>query len=1044
MSVSTKVLDHPVLTLIVFSLLALLGLFTFGQVAIDLYPDIAFPEIMVITSYPDAGPESVEKSVTKILESSLVSVSNLEEISSTSSEGVSAITLEFGYGTDLDEATNDIRDKLDYVKGLLPDESENPAIFKMDADSLPIMQIAVRGPRDANELKQFAEDYVEDLLLQAKGVAQVSTSGGQTKIIRVEISKNRLDSLGLTLVDITSALAAQNIDLAGGKIREGDRDFLVRTAGEYDSIDEINNSVITDINGYSVLLSDIGRAYSGYEDEDSAVYINGQPGVYVSIQKQSGGNSVEVADAVYGKMEEIKTLLPSDITLEVISDDTQQIRSTIGTLVTSAWQGLILAVLVLFLFLKSIKSTVIIGISIPLSIIITLLLMNIAGLTLNMMTMTGLILGVGMIVDASVVILENIYTYRSRGTKARVAAVLGSQEMYSSVLSGNLTTLSVFLPFILMKDDLGMMGILFQDVIFTVVISLLSSLFVALFLVPVLAGHFLPISADTSKSVRNPLIRKFYGLLDFVLGSVEGLYRRVLRQALNHRLLTVITVIGILMISLSFIPVLNITMVPDVTEDSVTLNVEMPVGTNFNETQEVLSRWAAIVQNEIQGYDNVIISVGTGAMIESENTAYTGSLSIRLPKSSEQLQDSEEIKGILRKHFNEFEGASYSFEAGMSRQISGDDIDIAVRSSDLTAASSYANGILDIMRQNKNIEDPSMDLSEGLPQVKVEIDRDRAADFGISVISVANEISASISGSTATVFREDGQEFDVIVMYRPEDRDQLVDLDNIYVRGSKERIPVANFARIVKDFGPVSIKRENQIRTIHLTAQIAGNLRADEVERQIQSVMDDSLLLPDNVTVHFEGSWQDVREQLQVYLLIIILSVLLVFGVMAGTYESFKAPLINLLTIPFMIIGVIAIYVVSGQSLSMVSAIGLIMLVGIVVNNGIILVDYINLLINRGFSIMDACLEAGTSRLRPVLMTTLTTILGMIPMSLSSEGTSAMVQPIGLCVIGGLSSSTFITLLFIPVVYSLLIKEKRKDQVEAVKLDCLPLGENEC
>ena len=493
MSVSRQTLNHPVLALIVFTLLGFVGIFTLKNVAIGLFPEVDSPYIMISTTYSNAGPESVEKTVTKVLESSLVSVSGLKTMTSTSNEGSSRISLEFNYGTDIDEAVNDVRDKLDRVSRNLPDNAGSPTIFKMDSNSMPILRIAVKGNRSASDLKQIAEDSIVDILEQADGVAQASVNGGKTKIVRVELEQNRLAAYGLTVSAVSSALAKQNLELGGGKMNEGQKDYVVRTTGEFNSIEEINNAVITSINGYDVKLSDIGNAFLGYEDSSSEVYINGESGVYVSVTKQSGSNSVTVANNVYEKMAELEKNLPADISMTILQDDTDSIRETINTLVESAVEGLILAVIVLFVFLQNFKSTIIIAISIPLSIIITLLAMSFAGITLNMMTLTGLILGVGMIVDASIVMIDNIYSYRMRGAKPKIAAILGSQEMLASVVSGNLTTICVFVPFLLYMKELGMMGQMFKGIIFTIVIALLSSLLVAIFLVPVLAGVFLPL-----------------------------------------------------------------------------------------------------------------------------------------------------------------------------------------------------------------------------------------------------------------------------------------------------------------------------------------------------------------------------------------------------------------------------------------------------------------------------------------------------------------------------------------------------------------------
>ena len=1035
MSVSRQTLNHPVLALIVFTLLGFVGIFTVKNVAIGLFSEVDSPYIMISTTYTNAGPESVEKTVTKVLESSLVSVSGLKNLTSTSSEGSSRISLEFNYGTNIDEAVNDVRDKLDRVSRSLPDNAGSPTIFKMDANSMPILRIAVKGNRSASDLKQLAEDNIVDILEQADGVAQASVYGGRTKIVRVELEQNRLAAYGLTVSTVSSALAKQNLELGGGKMNEGQKDYVVRTTGEFSSIDEINNAVITSINGYDVKLSDLGTAFFGYEDVSSEVYINGEPGVYVSVTKQSGSNSVTVANNVYEKMSELESLLPSDISMTILQDDTDSIRETINTLVESAVEGLILAVIVLFVFLQNFKSTIIIGISIPLSIIITLLAMSFAGITLNMMTMTGLILGVGMIVDASIVMIDNIYSYRMRGAKPKIAAILGSQEMISSVISGNLTTICVFVPFLLYMKELGMMGQMFKGIIFTIVIALLSSLLVAIFLVPVLAGVFLPLTNRNEKPVKSKFFKVLYGAFEKAIQAVTNAYEKLLKAALEYRAVTLVIAVGFLIVAVALIPTMRVNMMPNGNDDSVTLNITMPIGTPLKDTKTVALEFEKIIKDEIKGYKYLTTTVGSGGRGFGSSSTYKANIQIRLPESSAQIDDAQTIQQKLRAHFNDFAGASFSFNAGMRGQMTGDDLDIAIRSDDLDAALDVADKVKAVMESIPDIGEPSIDTERGLPQVEVDIDRDRAYAFGVDVTSVAREINYAINGVTSTEYRENGKEYDVVVMYKPEDRKNVVDLESMYVNGSSGKVAVSNFATLKRGLGPVSIRRENQTRIVHVTASIVSEKNANLVEDSIREGIANSFIIPEGVTVSYEGSWADVSDQMKMYMAIIVLAIILVFGVMAATYESFKAPLINLATIPFMIIGVVFFYKIINQPLSIMSMVGLIMLVGIVVNNGIILVDYTNLLRCRDIPLMEACLQAGVSRLRPVLMTTLTTILGMLPMCFATQGMAGMVQPIGIAVVGGLTSSTFVTLLVIPVLYSIVMKNQKNTSRSKIKIE---------
>ena len=514
-----------------------------------------------------------------------------------------------------------------------------------------------------------------------------------------------------------------------------------------------------------------------------------------------------------------------------------------------------------------------------------------------------------------------------------------------------------------------------------------------------------------------------YGFFQGCIEAVSRLYARLLKVALKNRLITIVAAIALLVFAFGIIPTMQINMIPSGNDDSVTLNITMPVGTPFEETKEVCMAFEKYVTEEVKGAKNVTVSIGGGGRNASTNK---GSIQIALPETKKQIDSAADIQAKLRKHFNEFPGTSLSFRAGWRGQMMGSDIDIVLRSDDLDAMLDIADRIAEVINNNADCGEASISMDKGLPQVEVVIDRQRAYDFGVDITTVAREINYAINGTTACVYRNNGKDYNVVVSYRPEDRKKIEDLEAIYVRGSSGMVSVANFASLKKGLGPVTINRENQTRILHVTASIISQTNANIVENQIKDGIAASFVIPESVTVSYEGSWGDTMKQLKFYLKIVAMAIMLVFGVMAATYENFKAPLINLATMPFLVIGVILLYKITGQALSIMSMVGVIMLVGIVVNNGIILVDYTNLLQGRGVPLMDACYEAGKSRFRPVLMTTLTTILGMLPMCFATEGMAMMVQPIAIAVVGGLISSTFITLLVIPVLYSLVMRQKSK------------------
>lgn len=1021
MSLGKKTLEHPVLILIVFALLGMVGLFTLSNVAIALMPEMENPSLSISTSYPNAGPEFVEKSITRVIESAVMSVNGLKNMTSTSNEGSSSVQLEFEYGTDLTAAMNDVRDKLDRVKRSLPDSAGTPTIFRFSGDSGEIMRILIRGNRSVDDLKAIAESNVVSILEQADGVGEAEVYGGRTAQVNVRLDQNRMSAYGFTVPTITSALSKQNLELGGGKVQEGHKNYIVRTTGEYTSLEEINETVIAVVNGYNIRLQDVGQASIGYSDTTQESFINGEKGVYISVTKQSDANTVTVANNVYKKIDQAEKNLPPDVKLEIIQDSTDAIRETINTLIQSAWQGLILAVIILFIFLQNFKSTIIISISIPLSIIITLFAMSMFGLTLNMMTLTGLILGVGMIVDASIVMIDNIYAYRQRGAKPRTSAVLGSQEMLMSVVAGNLTTICVFIPFIFFIKDLGFMGQMFKAAIFTIVIALLSSLLVAVFLVPVLAGKFLPLSNRREKPVTNPVLKKLYGSFEKAIQFFTGLYAKLLKTALNNRLITIVASLCVLVISFAFIPTMQITQMSAGRDDQVQLNITMGTATPFAETKEVVTAIEKYVNEECKGIKTVTTSIG------GRNTN-RGSITIALPETVKQIDSADVMQNKIRKHFDEFPNARFNFSTGFRGQWMGSSVDIVLRSDDLDAAMEVAESMQNVLLENKKISEPTVSMDKGLPQVEIVIDRARAYSMGVDIATVAREINYAINGSTACTYRNNGKDYSVVVAYRPEDRKSINDLESIYVRGNGGMVSVANFASIKKGLGPVSIRRESQKRIIHVRASNLTQENDNVIEEEIKEMIQENVIIPESVIVSYEGAWKDTKSQYGFYLKIAIMAILLVFGVMAATYESFKAPLINLATMPFIVIGVILIHKIMGEALSFMTAVGIIMLIGIVVNNGIILVDYTNILVGRGMELKQACFESGKSRFRPVLMTTLTTILGMLPMCFATNGQAGMVRPIAIAVVGGLISSTFVTLLIIPVLYSLVMRLRSKNR----------------
>lgn len=1020
MSVSRSVVNRPVLFTIIFVVLSGLGIFFYRDLPVEMMPDIEYPMITVITTYSGAAPESVEKTITKPIEEALTSVSGVKELTSTSSEGRSRVMLEFDFGTNLDTATNDIRDKLDRVKRQLPDDADDPLIRIYNSSSRPIMRIAVRGDRDLGELRYMAENSIADRLSQVEGVGDVSAYGGQRKAVQVELDHNRLDAYGITIQQIKAELARQNIELGGGDIESYSKEYLIRTTGEFRNVEEIAETVVAVRGGYNVKLSDLGDVFMGYKDRNSIASVNGDPGVYLSIQRATGANIVKVADNMYSKLEEMKGYLPDDVSLIIIRDDSVEIRKVLQELSTTLLQGLVLVVLVLFTFLRSVKSTIIISISLPVAILITVFSMYLCGFTLNMMSMTGLILGLGMILDASIVVLENVYQHLDKGENTKEAVINGSGEMISAITSSTLTTIVVFLPFIFYKNQLEMVGQVLSDVIFTIIISVSISLFVAVFLVPVLATRYFRIRSKR-KNVEETAAGTGKALF---IDRFRNGYRKLLIKAIRHRFAVILVVIAFFGVGMYMISQTRIIFMPGMTSNNVSVSATLAPGTKLEDTEKFMKGIEEIVRKEVGKYKYIITTAG------SDNTSYKGEVSVELYSAGEREETPDQIKDKLRKYFADYPQAKLEFSTrrGFS---STPTIKVQLIYEDINNVRMAAEEIISLIQMNMqgSVTNAILDLTDGLPQIEVVIDRQRAYHFGLSVDEIAQEVRNSVEGTEATTYREDGNEYDVILRLQESDRDNVPDLDRIFlISDSGEKIYLSNVAELKKGVGPMTISRDNKRRLATINVECSATAKMNEVQDRIKQLMDENMVFPDDIIYSFDGDWVDVQEKGHYVFIILIMAIILIFSVMAGQYESFKNPFINMFTIPLLVIGVAAIYFFTGQSLSLFSAVGAVMLTGIVVNNGIVLVDFINQLRARGMGVYEACIESAVARIRPILMTSTTTIFAMMPMAFSQKEGPNMTQPIALTVLGGLGSATIITLFFIPIMYFIFneTKENKK------------------
>ncbi|MDC7228671.1 MAG: efflux RND transporter permease subunit [Sphaerochaetaceae bacterium] len=1045
MSVTNTVVRRPTTIIVIYILLTVLALVVFPNLAVELFPEMDLPMVIVYSSYSGASPETMESRVTKPIESAVSNVGGIKTISSTSSEGISMVMLEFAYGTDLDKASQSINDNLNLVADFFPDDASQPTIFKLNTNMMPVMNIALRSSsgKDANELRALMEDVIQNQIDRVGGVSNTSINGGQDAIVQVAIDQNRLEAYGVTLSQVSFALNPQNVQVGAGTMVEGDLSYLLRTDAEFSSLEEIENVMIMSIPSYDntgnitgssvIRLKDLATVSYAFRDATSQVYINGEPGVYLSVSKESDANTVQVAKRVHALIEDLNHSLPDDLSLEVIVDTSTMVESTINAVYESLLYGVILVMVVLFIFLRSFKSTLIIGVAIPISMLLTVLSMFFLGYSLNLMTLTGLILGLGMTVDSSIVVLENIFRYRERGAKLHAAAILGTKEMIVSIVASTLTTVCVFVPMVLLRSNLEMLGEMITPMAGTIIISLLASLIVSITLIPVLSSSYVKIYTRKQKPLRLRVLRFIDDKAEDAFEALDRGYKRVLSLLIDYRWLTLLLVVLIMVLTFQAYGAMHQSLYPTMSETSVTVSATLPEGTTLETTESLLRDLEARAKQDIVGYKDLIVTVGGGGMFGGGGTS-SGSLQISL--SDEEGADSmQTVQEKLRQYFPLYPSASFSFSQ-MSMGLGNiNPVDVVVKSDNLDLAVATAEQIRDLIEENlPGVTEVRTDFTKGLPEFRVVIDRERAYAYNLTMQSIANEIGYSVNGLTATQLKSDGSETDVVVILQDEDRSSELDLRRIFVRNSMgEKISLDNVASIERATGPVSINRENEMRTVHVVGGLQGSYAVSQAEEDIKALVEEQLQPSGDVFIEYGGDFADMTEMFSQVWLILVLAIVLVFGVMASLFESFRNPFIVLLSMPLMLVGVVGIYLITGETFSLISAIGLIILAGIVVNNGIVLIEYINLLRRRGLDIRSACIEAGGNRLKPILMTSLTTIFGMIPLAFFGGQGAEQIQPIGQTIIGGMTISTLMTIFFTPVLYALFNKDKKKQDVESIE-----------
>ena len=1013
--------NRSVTVLMLIGIIVVLGIISLSRLPIEVMPDLTYPTASVITTYEGAASEDIETLVTKPIEAAASKVKNIKTVDSISQEEISIVMVEFEWGSNIDFAAQDMRDAIGVVEDFLPEGIDKPIVIKFDPALIPIIAYGITGERDLRDLRTLVKDQIKDRLEMVDGVANCMIMGGREREIQVRIDREKLEALNIPIQQVISTLRYENLDLSGGHITRGYTEYLLRTLGEFENLDQIRNTVITVRDQKPVYLKDFANVYDTHTEIRNYSRTNKKNGLILAVAKESGANDLEVASGIKKKLEEIKKDIPSDIKIYTALDQGRITQLMISTTAKDAIWGGLLAVTILFLFLRSWRPTLSIALSIPLSILATFIAVYFAGFSLNIMTMSGLALGVGMLVSNAIIVIENIFRHLEEGKNRNQAAIVGTGEVGMAITASTLTTIAVFLPLLYAT---GIAGKLSQGLALTVTFALIGSLFTALTLVPMMASKIF----KKEKSKRN--YERDFGERGF--NFLKDWYKRTLVIALRHRVKVSLAAIGVFVLSMCLLPFVGKEFMPAIDPGLVIIKVKMPVGTSLEETDRVVQQVEDIMMRQKEAD---VLGSFTGLMEGTKlDVAFSGSgigntgvneamIFAHLLDKSKRRRSSIEIQDNIRKQFPQIEGAKIEFidlarfiTSGGTGQIP---IEIKIFGKDLLTLEKTAFEMMAKIKPVQGLYDIDTTLRYGKPELQFIIDRDRASQLGLNVGQIASVMRANFEGQVATRYRTAGDEFDLRVQYRDEDTQTFDDVKRAVIfssLGSQHHLE--DVAEIIEGKGPVKLYRENQARKTTVTANFSG--------RDLGSILNDikarvdKMNLSSGYFVEYGGEAQRMRETFVALGSVFILAILLIYMIMAAQFESLVHPLTVMFTVPFGLIGVILILLLTGNSLSMVSLLGVIILTGVVVNNGIVLVDYVNQLRAKGMSKDEALIQGGVTKLRAVLLTAATATFGMLPMAISSSEGSELRSPMALAVIGGLVVSTFLTLIIVPTVYSIL------------------------
>ncbi|MGC9336731.1 MAG: efflux RND transporter permease subunit [Candidatus Cloacimonadia bacterium] len=1004
-------------------LVVILGMVAFSGLGFEMMPELEFPVITISTRYPGASSEDIEQTITKPIETIAGGVKGVTNIISTSSGDVSSVMIEFEWGTDLDAAAQDLRDGIERILDFLPEGAERPLVMKLDITQMPIILYAVTGMEDTYEMRKLLEDELEPKLTQLPGVASVTVAGGKQAEKQIIIDKTKLTQNNISIDKVVQILATQNLNLSAGYVEQGQTEYLLRTVGEYKTLEEIANTPVSITqNGSVVYIKDVAKVIDGYKEERNYIRTNNEPTATLMVSKESGANTLEVSNLVKERVEELRADLPAHLEFYEIFDQGHTISRVTSSTIANLIQGAILAILIILLFLRNWRPTLAIAIAIPVSVIATFILVNVSGYTLNIMTIGGLALAVGMLVDSAIVVIENIYRHLERGKGRIEAAKIGASQVGMAITASVLTTIAVFLPLVFTG---GMTGQLVEGIALTVSFALFASLIVALTVVPALSSVLFKQRTSAEE------YKKVIGESRFE--KLRERYAKVLNWTLHHKGRVLLIVAIIFIISLSLIPILGTEFIPPSDNPMQMIRVEMPIGTKLDETNMVVTQLEDILAGieETEYFTTMVGPLGGavgGAGFSAPADVNEAMIFLRLCDKENRSRKSDEIMEEVRSKAPKLENVRLVLSGATETYVGGgNEIEFKIFGDDLDQLTDLSRQVEEKIAQVEGVRDIQNSMKEGKPELHLIINKDKAFRYGITTAQIASAVRTTIYGTTAGVFREAGEEIDMLVRLEEEGRNSIADINGISIASPMGfTIPLNQIVEIQEKQGPVEISRENQTRIATIQANIIGRDVGTAVDDIWSEVGELEKSLPSGYYFEIGGTYEDMQESFEALGYALLLAIIIVYAIMASLFESFSHPFVIMFTLPLGLIGVVILLLISGFTFSVPVFIGFIILAGIVVNNGIVLVNHINQLRREGMEKEKAIIQAGKNRIRPVLMTALTSIGGMLPMALSTGQGSELKAPMGVAVIGGLISATFFTLFVVPSLYSVFDHVSKK------------------